>query len=453
MRILSAPAADFDITRPCRANQDGAVILWRRRFAYPAIPIPSDCMVSSKSPDKAKIIIGLSGGVDSAVAAALLIEQGRDVEALFMKNWEEDDTADYCAAEADLADAEQVAQRLGIPLHTVNFASEYWDRVFEHFLAQYQAGNTPNPDVLCNSEIKFKAFLDHARALGADRIATGHYAVTQRHDGLTQLRRAQDAEKDQTYFLHALTQAQLAPVDFPLGERRKPDVRKLARSLGLANHAKKDSTRPFFGVQPCLLDDQGKEIDGNPAAGNLAIKHPWPAQMRTVYGDHQRFYDTYFATYPGYYFTGDGARRDEDGYYWITGRVDDVLNVSGHRLGTAEIESALVLHEAVAEAAVVGYPHELTGQGIYAYVTLMAGAQAADDLKAELIKLVRSEIGPIAKINLIQWAPGLPKTRSGKIMRRILRKIAANELDNLGDTSTLADPSVVNHLIEHRANH
>ena len=212
------------------------------------------------------------------------------------------------------------------------------------------------------------------------------------------------------------------------------------------------ATRPFFGVQPCLLDDQGKEIDGNPAAGNLAIKHPWPAQMRTVYGDHQRFYDTYFATYPGYYFTGDGARRDEDGYYWITGRVDDVLNVSGHRLGTAEIESALVLHEAVAEAAVVGYPHELTGQGIYAYVTLMAGAQAADDLKAELIKLVRSEIGPIAKINLIQWAPGLPKTRSGKIMRRILRKIAANELDNLGDTSTLADPSVVNHLIEHRAN-
>ncbi len=212
------------------------------------------------------------------------------------------------------------------------------------------------------------------------------------------------------------------------------------------------ATRPFFGVQPCLLDDQGNEIEGNPAEGNLAIKHPWPSQMRTVYGDHKRFYETYFAMYKGYYFTGDGARRDEDGYYWITGRVDDVLNVSGHRLGTAEIESALVLHDKVAEAAVVGYPHELTGQGIYAYVTLMAGEEGTDALKTELVKLVRGEIGPIAKINLIQWAPGLPKTRSGKIMRRILRKIAANELDNLGDTSTLADPSVVDNLIDNREN-
>ncbi len=212
------------------------------------------------------------------------------------------------------------------------------------------------------------------------------------------------------------------------------------------------ATQPFFGVQPCLLDDQGNEIEGNPAEGNLAIKHPWPSQMRTVYGDHKRFYETYFAMYKGYYFTGDGARRDEDGYYWITGRVDDVLNVSGHRLGTAEIESALVLHDKVAEAAVVGYPHELTGQGIYAYVTLMAGEEGMDALKTELVKLVRGEIGPIAKINLIQWAPGLPKTRSGKIMRRILRKIAANELDNLGDTSTLADPSVVDNLIANREN-
>ena len=211
-------------------------------------------------------------------------------------------------------------------------------------------------------------------------------------------------------------------------------------------------TKPFFGVQPCLLDDQGNEIEGNPAEGALAIKHPWPSQMRSVYGDHKRFYETYFAMFKGYYFTGDGARRDKDGYYWITGRVDDVLNVSGHRLGTAEIESALVLHEKVAEAAVVGYPHELTGQGIYAYVTLMAGEQGADALKTELVKLVRSEIGPIAKVNLIQWAPGLPKTRSGKIMRRILRKIAANELENLGDTSTLADPSVVDNLIENREN-
>ncbi|MGB5465012.1 MAG: acetate--CoA ligase [Sedimenticolaceae bacterium] len=212
------------------------------------------------------------------------------------------------------------------------------------------------------------------------------------------------------------------------------------------------ATKPFFGVQPCLLDDQGNEIAGNPAEGNLAIKHPWPSQMRTVYGDHKRFFETYFAMYPGYYFTGDGARRDADGYYWITGRVDDVLNVSGHRLGTAEIESALVLHDKVAEAAVVGYPHEMTGQGIYAYVTLMAGEQGSDELKTELVKLVRTEIGPIAKVNLIQWAPGLPKTRSGKIMRRILRKIAANELENLGDTSTLADPSVVDHLIENREN-
>jgi len=212
------------------------------------------------------------------------------------------------------------------------------------------------------------------------------------------------------------------------------------------------ATRPFFGVQPALLDEQGNEISGNPAAGNLAIKYPWPSQMRTLYGDHQRFYETYFATYPGYYFTGDGARRDEDGYYWITGRVDDVLNVSGHRLGTAEIESALVLHDKVAEAAVVGYPHELTGQGIYAYVTLMVGEQGSDQLKADLTQQVRTEIGPIAKVNLIQWAPGLPKTRSGKIMRRILRKIAANELDSLGDTSTLADPSVVDNLIANREN-
>ena len=212
------------------------------------------------------------------------------------------------------------------------------------------------------------------------------------------------------------------------------------------------ATNPFFGVQPVLLDDKGVEIEGNPAEGNLAIKAPWPSMMRTVYGDHKRFYETYFAMYPGYYFTGDGARRDEDGYYWITGRVDDVLNVSGHRLGTAEIESALVMHPQVAEAAVVGYPHELTGQGIYAYVTLMSGVEGTDALKNELINLVRKEIGPIAKVNLLQWAPGLPKTRSGKIMRRILRKIAANELDGLGDTSTLADPSVVDNLIAQREN-
>ncbi len=212
------------------------------------------------------------------------------------------------------------------------------------------------------------------------------------------------------------------------------------------------ATAPFFGVQPVLLDDQGNEIEGNPAEGNLAIKGPWPSMMRTVFGNHQRFYETYFAMFKGYYFTGDGARRDEDGYYWITGRVDDVLNVSGHRLGTAEIEAALGLHEKVAEAAVVGYPHDLTGQGIYAYVTLMEGEVGTDELKTELVKLVRKEIGPIAKVNLIQWAPGLPKTRSGKIMRRILRKIATNELDSLGDTSTLADPSVVDDLIDNREN-
>ena len=212
------------------------------------------------------------------------------------------------------------------------------------------------------------------------------------------------------------------------------------------------ATFPFFGVEPVLLDDEGNEIEGNPAQGNLAIKRPWPSMMRTVYGDHDRFYETYFSMFKGYYFSGDGAKRDEDGYYWITGRVDDVLNISGHRLGTAEIESALVLHDKVAESAVVGYPHELTGQGIYAYVTLMAGEEPSDELKAELVALVRKEIGPIAKVNIIQWAPGLPKTRSGKIMRRILRKIAANELDNLGDTSTLADPSVVDHLIENREN-
>jgi acetyl-CoA synthetase len=174
--------------------------------------------------------------------------------------------------------------------------------------------------------------------------------------------------------------------------------------------------------------------------------------MRTVYGDHKRFVETYFSTYPGKYFTGDGARRDEDGYYWITGRVDDVLNISGHRMGTAEVESALVLHESVAEAAVVGYPHDIKGQGIYAYVTLMAGTEPSEDLRKDLVKLVRSEIGPFASPDIIQWAPGLPKTRSGKIMRRILRKVAANEVDQLGDTSTLAEPAVVDNLIEHRAN-
>ncbi len=211
------------------------------------------------------------------------------------------------------------------------------------------------------------------------------------------------------------------------------------------------ATLPFFGVEPVLLDGDGKELEGA-AEGSLAIKSSWPSQIRTVYGDHDRLISTYFSTFKGYYFTGDGARRDEDGYYWITGRVDDVLNVSGHRMGTAEVESALVLHEKVAEAAVVGYPHDIKGQGIYAYVTLMAGEEGSDELKKELIAMCVKEIGPIAKPDLIQWAPGLPKTRSGKIMRRILRKVAANELDNLGDTSTLADPAVVGELIENRLN-
>jgi acetyl-CoA synthetase len=209
------------------------------------------------------------------------------------------------------------------------------------------------------------------------------------------------------------------------------------------------ATRPFFGIQPALVDKDGKVLEGA-AEGSLVMTHPWPGQMRSVYGDHQRFIDTYFKAYPGMYFTGDGARRDADGYYWITGRVDDVLIVSGHNLGTAELESALVLHEAVAEAAIVGYPHDIKGQGIYAYVTLVNGTEPSDALREELVKLVRKEIGPIATPDIIQWAPGLPKTRSGKIMRRILRKIAANEMDSLGDTSTLADPSVVDDLIENR---
>ncbi|MFT7389105.1 MAG: acetyl-CoA synthetase [Candidatus Endobugula sp.] len=209
------------------------------------------------------------------------------------------------------------------------------------------------------------------------------------------------------------------------------------------------ATLPFFGVQPAILDENAQEIEGE-GAGSLVIKASWPSQIRSVYGDHQRLIDTYFTTYPGYYFTGDGARRDADGYYWITGRMDDVLNVSGHRLGTAEIESALVLHEKVAESAIVGYPHDIKGQGIYAYVTLMNGEVPSDELKKELVKLCVQQIGPIAKPDLIQWAPGLPKTRSGKIMRRILRKIATNEIDSLGDISTLADPSVVDDLIENR---
>ena len=211
------------------------------------------------------------------------------------------------------------------------------------------------------------------------------------------------------------------------------------------------ATRPFFGVQPALVDDKGVELEGA-TQGNLIIKESWPGQMRTVYGDHERFVQTYFSAYPGNYFTGDGCRRDEDGYYWITGRVDDVINVSGHRMGTAEVESALVAHEKVSEAAVVGYPHDIKGQGIYCYVTLMAGESGADELKKELRDWVRNEIGPIASPDLIQFAPGLPKTRSGKIMRRILRKIAEDDFSNLGDTSTLAEPAVVDDLIENRQN-
>ncbi|MEK9875259.1 MAG: acetate--CoA ligase [Betaproteobacteria bacterium] len=209
------------------------------------------------------------------------------------------------------------------------------------------------------------------------------------------------------------------------------------------------ATKPFFGIEPAIVDDQGKILEGE-ASGNLVILDSWPGQMRTVYGDHERFQNTYFSQFPGMYFTGDGARRDADGYYWITGRVDDVLNVSGHRIGTAEIESALVAHEAVAEAAVVGYPHEIKGQGIYAYVTLIDGFHGSDDLLQNLIRWVRKEIGPIATIDKLQWAPGLPKTRSGKIMRRILRKIAEGELDSFGDTSTLADPGVVDQLTQNR---
>ena len=211
------------------------------------------------------------------------------------------------------------------------------------------------------------------------------------------------------------------------------------------------ATKPFFGVKPLLVDGDNNVLDGA-TDGNLCIAHSWPGQMRSVYGDHQRFIETYFTTFPGRYFTGDGARRDEDGYYWITGRVDDVLNVSGHRMGTAEVESALVAHPKVAESAVVGYPHDIKGQGIYAYVTLVAGATADDALAAELRQWTRTQIGPIATPDLLQWAPQLPKTRSGKIMRRILRKIAANEYDQLGDTSTLTDPAVVDDLVENRQN-
>ncbi len=211
------------------------------------------------------------------------------------------------------------------------------------------------------------------------------------------------------------------------------------------------ATFPFFGVQPALVDDKGQRLEGA-NQGNLILLDSWPGQMRTVYRDHERFVQTYFSTYPGSYFTGDGCRRDEDGYYWITGRVDDVINVSGHRMGTAEVESALVAHPMVAEAAVVGYPHDVKGQGIYCYVTLNAGTEPTDELKKELVKHVRTEIGPIAAPDLIQFAPGLPKTRSGKIMRRILRKIAEDEFSNLGDTSTLADPAVVDDLISNRQN-
>jgi acetyl-CoA synthetase len=246
-----------------------------------------------------------------------------------------------------------------------------------------------------------------------------------------------------------------------VGERRSPIVDTwwqtetggiLITPLPGATPLKPGSaTRPFFGVKPCIVDGEGKLLEGA-AEGNLCIADSWPGQMRTLYGDHKRFIETYFSTFPGKYFTGDGARRDENDYYWITGRVDDVINVSGHRLGTAEVESALVAHAKVAEAAVVGYPHDIKGQGIYAYVTLNAGEEPSEALRKELVAWVRKEIGPIALPDLIQWAPGLPKTRSGKIMRRILRKIAANEHQALGDTSTLADPAVVDDLVENRMN-
>jgi len=213
------------------------------------------------------------------------------------------------------------------------------------------------------------------------------------------------------------------------------------------------ATKPFFGVQPVVLDaHSGQEIDATEAEGVLCLKDSWPGQMRTVWGNHERFEKTYFSDYKNYYFSGDGCRRDADGYYWITGRVDDVINVSGHRMGTAEVESALVAHAKVAEAAVVGYPHQIKGQGIYAYVTLMNGVEPTEELRKELETWVRTEIGPIAKPDLIQWAPGLPKTRSGKIMRRILRKIAEDDFGALGDTSTLAEPGVVDELIENRMN-
>ncbi|HEY3145404.1 MAG TPA: acetate--CoA ligase, partial [Dongiaceae bacterium] len=211
------------------------------------------------------------------------------------------------------------------------------------------------------------------------------------------------------------------------------------------------ATKPLFGIIPEIVDGDGKVLQGE-CQGNLCIADSWPGQMRTVYGDHKRFAETYFSTYPGKYFTGDGCRRDADGYYWITGRVDDVLNVSGHRMGTAEVESALVAHSKVAEAAVVGYPHDIKGQGIYAYVTLKLGVEPTEELRKELVQWVRKEIGPIAQPDLLQWAPGLPKTRSGKIMRRILRKIAENDYSNLGDTSTLADPTVVQSLVDNRMN-
>ncbi|HLG18600.1 MAG TPA: AMP-binding protein, partial [Bdellovibrionota bacterium] len=209
------------------------------------------------------------------------------------------------------------------------------------------------------------------------------------------------------------------------------------------------ATWPFFGVKPVIVDEKGMELQGA-CQGNLCIADAWPGLARTLYGDHNRFIQTYFSQYPGKYFTGDGSRRDEDGYYWVTGRVDDVLNVSGHRIGTAEVESALVAHTKVAEAAVVGYPHDIKGQGIYAYVTLKTGVESSDDLRSELVRWVRKEIGPIATPDVIQWAPALPKTRSGKIMRRILRKIAENNYGELGDTSTLADPQVVEELIQNR---
>ena len=419
---------------------------------------------------KEKVLVAMSGGVDSSVTLLKIIEMGYEAVGVTMKLWEYKDFGgnnlqeNNCCAVSSINKAKLVCERMGVPHYTIDFTESFRKNVVDNFVDEYIEGKTPNPCVRCNSFIKWDTFIEQADILGAKYIATGHYAQIGQNSNGYFIKEGVDKRKDQSYVLWGIPKETLSKTILPLGDLTKEEVRQIARDNKLETAEEPES------MEICFIADNnykrfikeyapektkniqnGKTLNGA-CRGRLCMAQSWPGQMRTVYGDHQRFIDTYFSQFDGKYFTGDGCRRDEDGYYWITGRVDDVIIVSGHNLGTAELESAFVAHPKVAEAAVVGYPHDIKGNGLYCYVTLNSGEKPSGELERDLKLWVRKQIGPIATPDLIQFAPGLPKTRSGKIMRRILRKIAANEHDQLGDTTTLADPTVVESLVENRKN-